>query len=98
MNETTDKLIAETAKSLRTQGVEIHKMAAGTQLNMETLKTAFADIHAALDDVARFRQEALPQMAQAIVELDQLSSEAGKAISNIENARKVAGTFNREIN
>ena len=98
VNETTDKLIAETAKTLRTQGVEIHKMAAGTQLNMETLKTAFADIRAALDDVARFRQEALPQMAQAILELDALSGEAGKAISNIENARKVAGTFNREVN
>jgi uncharacterized protein YaaN involved in tellurite resistance len=98
VNETTDKLIAQTAKNLRTQGVEIQKMAAGTQLNMEVLKTAFADIRAALDDVARFRQEALPQMAQAIVELDKLSSEAGKAISNIENARKVAGTFNREIN
>ena len=98
VNETTDKLIAETAKNLRTQGVEIHKMAAGTQLNMETLKNAFADIRAALDDVARFRQEALPQIAQAIAELDKLSSEAGKAISNIENARKVAGTFNREVN
>ena len=97
VNETTDRLIAETAKNLRTQGVEIHKMAAGTQLNMEVLKTAFADIRAALEDVAKFRQEALPQMAQAIVELDKLSSEAGKAITNIENAKRVAGTFNQEI-
>ena len=97
VNETTDKLIAETAKNLRSQGVEIHKMAAGTQLNMEVLKTAFADIRAALEDVAKFRQEALPQMAQAIVELDKLSSEAGKAIANIENAKKVAGAFNQEI-
>jgi uncharacterized protein YaaN involved in tellurite resistance len=98
INETTDRLIAGTAKNLRTQGAEIHKMAAGTQLNMEVLKTAFADIRAALEDVAKFRQEALPQMAQAIVELDKLSAEAGRAISNIENARKVAGTFNREMN
>src|SRR5262249_6991600 len=36
VNETTDKLIAETAKSLRTQGADIHKQAAGTQLNIET--------------------------------------------------------------
>ena len=98
VNETTDRLIAETAKNLRTQGAEIQKMAAGTQLNMETLKTAFADIRAALEDVAKFRQEALPQMAQAIVELDKLSAEAGKAITNVENARKVAGAFNQQIN
>ncbi len=97
VNETTDKLIAETAKNLRTQGAEIHKMAAGTQLNIETLKTAFADIRAALEDVAKFRQEALPRMAQAIVELDKLSAEAGKSIANIENAKRVAGTFNQEI-
>jgi uncharacterized protein YaaN involved in tellurite resistance len=97
VNETTDRLIAETAKNLRTQGAEIHKMAAGTTLNIDTLKAAFADIRAALDDVARFRQEALPQMAQAIVELDKLSAEAGRAISNIENARKVGSALERDL-
>ena len=97
VNETTDKLIAETARNLRTQGADIHKMAAGTQLNIDTLKTAFADIRAALDDVTKFRQEALPKMAQAIVDLDKLSAEAGRAITNMENAKKVAATFNQEI-
>jgi uncharacterized protein YaaN involved in tellurite resistance len=97
VNETTDKLIADTAKTLRTQGVEIHKMAAGTSLDIETLKAAFADVRAALDDVARFRQEALPQMAQAIVELDKLSEEAGRAIQNIENARKVGAMLEKNM-
>jgi uncharacterized protein YaaN involved in tellurite resistance len=98
VNETTDKLIADTAKNLRTQGAEIHKMAAGTTINIETLKAAFVDIRAALDDVAKFRQEALPQMAQAIVELDKLSAEAGKSIENMENAKKVSETFHKELN
>ena len=97
VNETTDKLIGETAKNLRTQGAEIHKMAAGTTLNIETLKQSFADIRAALDDVSRFRQEALPQMAQAIVELDKLSDEAGKAITNIDNARKVGAMLEKNM-
>jgi uncharacterized protein YaaN involved in tellurite resistance len=98
VNETTDKLIADTARNLRMQGAEIHKMAAGTSINIETLKAAFVDIRAALDDVAKFRQQALPQMAQAIVELDKLSSEAGKSIENMENAKKVSQTFNKELN
>lgn len=98
VNETTDKLIADTAKNLRTQGAEIHKMAAGTTINIETLKAAFVDIRAALDDVSKFRQEALPQMAQAIVELDKLSAEAGKSIENMENAKKVSQTFHKELN
>ncbi|HTN28496.1 MAG TPA: toxic anion resistance protein [Burkholderiales bacterium] len=97
VNETTDKLIGDTAKNLRTQGAEIHKMAAGTTLNIETLKQSFADIRAALDDVSRFRQEALPQMAQAIVELDKLSDEAGKAIQNIDNARKVGAMLEKNL-
>ena len=98
VNETTDKLIADTAKNLRQQGAEIHKMAAGTSINIDTLKVAFADIKAAMDDVAKFRQEALPQMAQAIVELDKLSAEAGKSIQNMENAKRVSETLNTELN
>ena len=35
VNETTDKLIGQTAERLRTQGVEIHKMASGTSLNID---------------------------------------------------------------
>ena len=98
VNETTDKLIADTAKNLRTQGAEIHKMAAGTTINIDTLKAAFVDIRAAMDDVAKFRQEALPQMAQAILELDKLSAEAGKSIVNMENAKRVSETFHKELN
>lgn len=97
VNETTDRLIGQTAKTLRTQGAEIHKMAAGTTLNIETLKEAFADVRAALDDVSKFRQEALPKMAQAIVELDQLSEEAGRTIENLDNARKVGAVLNRQL-
>lgn len=97
VNETTDKLIAETAKNLRTQGAEIHKQAAGTSLNIETLKTAFADIRAALEDVSRFRQEALPKMAEAIVELDKLSAEAGRSIQNMDSSRKVSAALERDM-
>lgn len=97
VNETTDKLIGQTAKTLRTQGVEIHKMASGTSLNIETLKQAFADIKAALDDVSRFRQEALPKMAEAIVELDRLSDEAGRTLENMDNARKIGNVINTQL-
>jgi uncharacterized protein YaaN involved in tellurite resistance len=97
VNETTDQLIGQTAQTLRTQGAEIHKMAAGTALDIGTLKQAFADVRAALDDVARFRQEALPKMAEAIVELDRLSEEAGRTIENLDNARKVATVLHHQL-
>jgi uncharacterized protein YaaN involved in tellurite resistance len=97
VNETTDRLIGQTAEKLRTQGAEIHKMAAGTSLNIDTLKKAFVDIRAALDDIARFRQEALPRMAEAIVELDRLSDDAGRAIENMDNARRIGSAINTQL-
>jgi uncharacterized protein YaaN involved in tellurite resistance len=97
VNETTDKLIGQTAEKLRTQGVEIHKMASGTSLNIETLKKAFQDINAALDDIARFRQEALPKMADAIVELDKLSDEASRTLANMDNARRIGNQINTQL-
>lgn len=97
VNETTDNLIAGTAERLRTQGAEIHKMAAGTTLDIDTLKKAFADIRTAIDDVARFRQEALPQMAKAITELDQLSGEAEKSINIMDAANRARDAFKSEM-
>lgn len=97
VNETTDKLIAQNAKNLRTQGAEIHKMAAGTSLNMETLKQAFADIRGALEDVASFRQQALPQMAANIKELDKLTEDTSKAIADMEKAKQMSSVIQQEL-
>jgi uncharacterized protein YaaN involved in tellurite resistance len=73
-------------------------MAAGTTINIDTLKAAFVDINTAIADVTKFRQDALPQMAQAIVELDKLSAEGEKAITNMENAKRVSETLHKELN
>lgn len=97
VNETTDRLIAGTAERLRTQGAEIHKQAAGTQLNIETLKKAFTDIRAAIDDVSKFRQESLPKMAQAIVELDKLSDDAQQTIATMDAASRARTTFHDQL-
>jgi uncharacterized protein YaaN involved in tellurite resistance len=97
VNETTDRLIAGTAERLRTQGTEIHKQAASTQLNIETLKKSFTDIRAAIDDVSRFRQEALPKMAEAIVELDKLSADAQQTISTMDAANRARQTFQDQL-
>lgn len=94
---TTENLIAGTAVRLKTQGVDIQKQAAGTQLSIETLKQAFADIRTALDDVSRYRQEALPKMAQNIVEMDQLAAQSEEQIKRVEFAEKAAKDFSIEI-
>jgi len=93
LNETTNNLIAGTAERLKTQGAEIHKKAASTQLDMDTLKKAFSDIREALNDISKFRLEALPKMASTILELNKITNEQDKALEDLEKGNRVAATF-----
>jgi uncharacterized protein YaaN involved in tellurite resistance len=89
INRTTSDLIAGTAAQLRTQGAAIHTQASRAGLDVEALKSAFTDINAAMDEISRFRQEALPQMAQSILEFDQLAAAGEEAIEKLEEGSKV---------
>jgi len=97
VNVTTNNLIAGTARRLKEQGAAIHKQAASTMLDVSVLKTAFADIRSALDDVSRFRHEALPKMANTILELDRMTREQDKAIQDLEKGNKVAASFKLDV-
>ena len=87
INTTTSAMIAGTAERLKTQGTAIHQQASSTMLDMEALKGAFADIDTALEEISRYRREALPAMAGTILELDQLTAESEQAIENMERGR-----------
>jgi uncharacterized protein YaaN involved in tellurite resistance len=89
LSETTSNLIANTAERLKTQGTEIHKAASASHLDMEKLQQAFADINEAMDEITKFRLEALPQMAETIVEMDRLTEAAEKKIKEKERANRV---------
>lgn len=93
VNQTTNDLIAGTASRLKTQGVEIQKQAASASLNMDTLKVAFQDLRTAMDDISTFRQKALPQMAQAVLQMDQLTEEAKKAIEKMDKGNQAKSSY-----
>jgi uncharacterized protein YaaN involved in tellurite resistance len=97
VNKTTNRLIAQTASQLRTQGADIHKQASSTQLDMETLKKAFVDINAALDDISTFRKKALPQMANTILEMDALTKATESAIQRMEAGTKVEPVVSLDV-
>ncbi len=87
INTTTSEMIAGTAQRLRTQGTEIHQQATSTMLDMDALRSAFDDIDAALEEISRYRREALPTMAGNILELDRLTAESEAAIERMESGR-----------
>ncbi|MEJ2622552.1 MAG: toxic anion resistance protein [Candidatus Thiodiazotropha sp.] len=97
INTTTESLIASTAERLKTQGAQIQKQASSSQIKVEVLKQAFADIKTALDDISNYRQKALPEMASNILEMDKLSKASEEQIRKIENAEQTMGDFPLEI-
>jgi uncharacterized protein YaaN involved in tellurite resistance len=61
------------------------------------LKQAFTDIHAALNDIARFRQEALPQMARNVLEMDKLTNTTEDAIRKLEQGNQASPAMYLDI-
>ncbi len=92
-SQTTSDLIAGTAATLKTQGTAIHTQASQSMLQMDSLKSAFADINSAMDEISRFRREALPKMAESILEFDQLTAQGEAAIERMEQAKQARPTL-----
>lgn len=90
INTTTSAMIAGTAERLKTQGTQIHQQASSTMLDMESLRSAFADIDTALDEISKYRREALPTMAGTILELDALTAESEAVIERMEQGRSAS--------
>src|SRR5262245_33542542 len=84
LNTTTGNLIESTSSMLRQQTAAIHDQAASATININQLKTAFANIYATMDSIDAYKTAALASM-QATV--DALESEVGKAQSYLERAK-----------
>jgi uncharacterized protein YaaN involved in tellurite resistance len=86
VSDTTSNLIASTSARLKTQGVEIQKQASSATLSLDSLRSAFADLNSAIDDISQFRAAALPQMAKTVIELDTISAHAKSTLSRVSQA------------
>jgi len=93
LNKTTSSLIGHTAERLKTQGVAIHKQAAQSMLDMDALEKAFQDIKTAMEDISNFRREALPQMANNILRMDQLTAEASEAMEKMDRGDRAQSSI-----
>lgn len=85
LNTTTNNLISGTAKMLKDQGTEIHKQSMEANVSVETLKAAFTDTLAALDEISLYKQKALPQMKEVIDQFRELAEKGEKQIQKLES-------------
>jgi uncharacterized protein YaaN involved in tellurite resistance len=97
VNNTTNDLLVQTSEQLKTQGVAIQKQASESQLDIQKLKQAFVNIESALQDISSYRQNALPQMAQSIIEMDTLTEKMESRIQNMEQGREAQENFAETI-
>ncbi|QJQ94553.1 MULTISPECIES: toxic anion resistance protein [Halomonadaceae] len=89
LNSTTSEIIGGTARALRQQGVDIQTRASSAMLDMQTLEEAFGEVMGAIDDLSRYRQEALPTLQAQISRLESLSRKGGEAIDKLERGNQV---------
>lgn len=88
LNEVTNNFISSNAQMLKDQGVEIQRQSMQTNISVETLKTAFADVMEALDSISTYKQEALPKMRVTINQFKELAAEGEEQIRRLENGHK----------
>jgi uncharacterized protein YaaN involved in tellurite resistance len=86
LNTTTAGMIDSTGEMLRTQTGAIHEQAAASTIPLETLQRAFQNIYDTMDQIDRFKLEALDNMKQTV---STLSSEVEKSKGYIARAEGV---------
>ncbi|HET6940832.1 MAG TPA: toxic anion resistance protein [Sphingomicrobium sp.] len=71
LNTTTAGMIDSTGEMLRTQTGAIHEQAASSTIPLETLQRAFQNIYETMDQIDRFKLQALDSMKQTVNTLTQ---------------------------
>ena len=88
LNATTSEMIGGTARALRQQGVDIQQRASSAMLDMQALEQAFDEVMGAIDDLSRYRREALPRLDDQIDRLATLAGRGGEAIDRLQRGRE----------
>jgi len=86
LNTTTAGMIDSTGEMLRTQTGAIHEQAASSTIPLETLQRAFQNIYDTMDQIDRFKLQALGNMKQTV---DTLGKEVEKSKGYIARAEGV---------
>ena len=84
LNQATNDMISATSRMLKEQGSEIQQAASEANISTETLKASFADTIQALEDISKFKQEALPRIKQTIADFEAIAAEGNKYVERLE--------------
>ena len=86
LNTVTNQMLESTSKMLHQQGAEIQRQASETAISAESLKVAFDETFAALEDISKYKQEALPRMRETIESFKEMAAVGEQRITEMERA------------
>ncbi len=86
LNDTTNAMLESTSRMLHEQGTEVQRQATEASISPETLRSAYNETMAALDDLSKYRREALPRMRETIETFRDLAEQGEQQISKLEKS------------
>ncbi len=86
LNAATNNMIAATSNMLKEQGVAVQKQAIESNIDVETMKTAFRDTLEALESISTYKQAALPKLRETIDEFRSMTDEGEKILQRLEKS------------
>src|SRR5262249_1146770 len=96
LNTTTSGMIESTSKLLRDQSADVHEQAASSTVDIDSLKTAFANIYATLDEIDTYKEKALDSMQQTVNALAGELETAQKHLDRVREADEKAAAVPAE--
>jgi uncharacterized protein YaaN involved in tellurite resistance len=84
LNSTTENIIESTSHMLREQGSEIQKHSAETMISPEVLRASFTEAIQAIEDVSKYKEQALPKMKETIMLFSDMADEGQKVVDRLE--------------
>ncbi len=86
LNATTNAMIETTSRMLHEQGTEVQRQATEASLSPETLQASYKETMAALDDLSKYRRDALPRMRATIETFRDLAEHGEAEIAKLEKS------------
>lgn len=83
LNTTTSSMIESTSALLKTQSTQIHEQAASSAISLDSLKNAFNNVYAAMDEMSDYKVRALDSMKQTVTALNGEVERAQKYLDKV---------------
>lgn len=89
----TEQMISDIADNLLTQGTQVMKQASEPFLQVEVMKRAFTKTLQAMDEVSKYRSDAIGKMKTGIDEMRTMTDEMDNNLNRIESGQKTREEF-----